>query len=84
MRQEAKLRYAREWLLPPLPPDMPSSRKCFAMVTSHHSVLFICHLLHVYLHREPHCSGPFDMQLVYEDMPQESGSYQCKRMSKRR
>jgi len=32
----------------------------------------------VYLHREPHSSGPFDMQLVYEDMPQESGSYQCK------
>jgi len=26
------------------------------------------HLLHVYLHREPHSSGPFDMQLVYEDM----------------
>jgi hypothetical protein len=36
-----------------------------------------CKLLHVYLHREPHCSGPFDMQLVYEDMPQECGSYQC-------
>jgi len=35
-------------------------------------------LLHVYLHREPHCTGPFDMQLVYEDMPQESGSYQCR------
>jgi hypothetical protein len=35
-------------------------------------------LLHVYLHREPHSSGPFDMQLVYEDMPQESGSYQCR------
>jgi hypothetical protein len=35
-------------------------------------------VLHVYLHREPHCSGPFDMQLVYEDMPQESGSYQCR------
>jgi len=33
-------------------------------------------VLHVYLHREPHCPGPFDMQLVYEDMPQESGSYQ--------
>jgi hypothetical protein len=36
------------------------------------------HILHVYLHREPHYSGPFDMQLVYEDMPQESGSYQCR------
>jgi hypothetical protein len=35
-------------------------------------------MLHVYLHREPHSSGPFDMQLVYEDMPQESGSYQCR------
>jgi hypothetical protein len=35
-------------------------------------------LLHVYLHREPHSSGPFDMQLVYEDMPQECGSYQCR------
>jgi hypothetical protein len=35
-------------------------------------------LLHVYLHRERHCSGPFDMQLVYENMPQESGSYQCR------
>jgi len=46
-------------------------------------------MLHVYLHREPHSSGPFDMQLVYEDMPQESGSYQssssyqCKRICKR-
>jgi len=27
-----------------------------------------------------HCSGPFDTQLVYEDMPQESGSYLCKRI----
>jgi len=35
---------------------------------------------HVYLHREPHSSGPFDMQLVYEDMPQENGSYQRKRI----
>jgi hypothetical protein len=35
-------------------------------------------VLHVYLHREPHCPGLFDMQLVYEDMPQESGSYQCR------
>jgi hypothetical protein len=40
-------------------------------------------LLHVYLHREPHGSGTFDMLLVYEDMPQESGSYQCKRICKR-
>jgi hypothetical protein len=30
------------------------------------------------LHREPHCLGPFDMQLVYEDMPQECGSYLCR------
>jgi len=29
-------------------------------------------LLHGYLHRELHSSGPFDMHLVYEDMPQES------------
>jgi len=36
----------------------------------------------VYLHREPHSSGPYDTQLVYEDMPQESGSYQCKRICK--
>jgi len=35
-------------------------------------------VLHVYLLREPHSLGPFDMQLVYEDMPQESGSYQCR------
>ena len=35
-------------------------------------------MLYVYLHREPHSSGPFDMQLVYEDMPQESDSYQCR------
>jgi hypothetical protein len=32
----------------------------------------------VYLHREPHSSGSFDMQLVSEDMPQECGSYQCR------
>jgi hypothetical protein len=30
-------------------------------------------LLHVYLHCELQSSGPFDMQLVYEDVPQESG-----------
>jgi hypothetical protein len=49
--------------------------------TADHSVIGVqcC----VYLHCEPHCSGLFDMQLVYEDMPQESGSYQCKRMCKR-
>ena len=35
-------------------------------------------MLHVYLYREPHSSGPFDMQLVYEDMPQECGLYQCR------
>jgi len=35
-------------------------------------------MLYVYLHREPHSSGPFGMQLVYEDMPQESGSYRCR------
>jgi hypothetical protein len=35
-------------------------------------------VLHMYLHREPHSSGQFDMQLVYEDMPQESSSYQCR------
>jgi len=35
-------------------------------------------VLHVYLHREPHSSDPFDMQLVYEDMPHESGTYQCR------
>jgi hypothetical protein len=35
-------------------------------------------VLHVYLHREPHSSGPFDMQLVSEDMPQECGSYLCR------
>jgi len=27
---------------------------------------------------ETHSSGPFDIQLVYEDMPQESGPYQCR------
>jgi len=35
-------------------------------------------VLHVYLHSEPHSSGRFDMQFVYEDMPQESGLYQCR------
>jgi hypothetical protein len=35
-------------------------------------------VLHVYLNPEPHCSGPFDMQLMYEDMPQQSGKYQCR------
>jgi len=40
-------------------------------------------VLLVYLHHEPHSSGPFDVQLVYEDMHQESGSYQCKRICKR-
>ena len=34
--------------------------------------------LHVYLHRKPHYSDSFDMQLVYEDTPQESGSDQCR------
>jgi len=34
----------------------------------HHDISLINvrkHLLHVHLHREPHCSGPFDMQLVH-------------------
>jgi len=51
--------------------------------THSHSRRLYDQLLHVYLHREPHSSGPFDMQLVYEDIPQESGSYQCKRICKR-
>jgi len=45
-------------------------------VTRYHSWRLKIAVLHVYLHCEPHSSGPFDMQLVYEDMPQESGSYQ--------
>jgi len=48
------------------------------VVTGRRPYRTILYLLQVYLHREPHCSDPFDMQFVYEDMPQESGSYQCR------
>jgi hypothetical protein len=41
--------------------------------TADHSVIGV-QCCCVYLHCEPHCSGLFDMQLVYEDMPQESSS----------